>query len=150
MMMMMMRSRLQPRNSTVTGQSREHPADTAAGQSLVVHAEQLLGGPTSLQVVGVIDRTTAPLLEERLRQEARACHDQPARLLLDLEQVTFLDRCGLDTLLRAHSWLAGTQCTLELTAPTASVIRLLDEANIHGASWTPSHHNGSRRRPEVS
>ena len=48
--------------------------DRAAAQPLVMHAKHLLSGPTSLQVAGVIDRTTAPLLEERLRQEARTCH----------------------------------------------------------------------------
>lgn len=109
----------------------EHDADPP----LVIHAHALLGGPTSLQVVGRLDRRTAPVLERRLIEEARHCRIQPARLLLNLEGVTYLDRSGLDALLRTSSRLVSGFVTIELDAPTPSIIRLLHEANLDGASW---------------
>lgn len=111
------------------------PEKRTVGTPLVVLAEQLSGGPTSVQVVGRVDQQTAPLLERRLMEEARRCRIQPARLLLDLESVTYLDRAGLDTLLRASSQLASGFVTVELADSTPNIIRLLHEANLDGASW---------------
>ena len=106
---------------------------------LVVHAQHLTSGPTSLRLVGVIDYRTATILERRLIDEARNCGIQPARLVLNLEEVTFLDRTGLDTLLHARDRLTRAFVTIELTEPTPYVVRLLHEANLDGASWILRH-----------
>lgn len=111
------------------------PEYEATGQPLAVRVELLTGGPTSLQVIGRLDQQSAPLLERRLIEEARRCRIQPARLLLNLGDVTYLDRAGLDTLLRATSRLASGFVTVELAEPTPNIIRLLHEANLDGASW---------------
>jgi anti-anti-sigma factor len=102
---------------------------------LVVHTQSLASGATALRVVGVIDQATAPLLEQRLLQEARACRIQPAHLLLDLCEVTYLDHTGLDALLQTQTRLTDGLATLELLEPTAGVVRLLHEAHLDGASW---------------
>lgn len=119
--------------------SRSHPRpeDESADQLLVVRARQLISGTTSLHVIGVLDESTAPLLEDRLVDAARNCRVQPARLLLDLDGVTFLNRAGLETLLAAQTRLAEAFVTVDLIGPTPHVVRLLHEANIDGASWRP-------------
>jgi anti-anti-sigma factor len=105
---------------------------------LVVHAQSLASGVTALRAVGVIDQATAPLLAQRLVHEARTCRIQPAHLLLDLREVTFLDDIGLDTLLRIQTRLTDGFATLELLEPTPGVVRLLHEAHLDGASWMPT------------
>ena len=92
-------------------------------------------GGTLLRVQGMLDQSTAPMLEQRLITEARNCRIQPARLLLDLSGTTFLDRAGLDVLLHSHSVLAGESCTLELIEQSPAVVRLLHEAHLDGESW---------------
>jgi anti-anti-sigma factor len=88
-----------------------------------------------LRVQGMLDRSTAPLLEQRLITEARNCRIQPARLLLDLSGTTFLDRAGLDALLHSHTVLADESCTLDLVEQSPAVVRLLHEAHLDGQSW---------------
>jgi anti-anti-sigma factor len=110
---------------------------------LVVYAQSLASGATALRAVGVIDQATAPLLEQRLLQESRSCLIQPAHLQLDLREVTYLDRAGLDTLFRSHTRLTDGFPTLELLEPSTGVLRLLHEAHLDGASWmTPSTDQG--------
>ena len=122
------------RQNAQPAHSIPQPADEIGGQTLTVDAQPLAGGPTCLRAVGVIDRGTAPILAQRLIEEARKCSIQPARLLLDLEQVIYLDRTGLDVLLQAHARLTNAFVTMQLTEPTPHVIRLLHEANLDGAS----------------
>ena len=94
-------------------------------------------------MIGVIDERTAPMLENRLVAAARNCRVQPARLWLDLDEVTFLDRTGLETLLRTRKRLAKAFVAVELIEPTPHVVRLLHEANLDGASWRPRPAEGT-------
>jgi anti-anti-sigma factor len=100
-----------------------------------VRTEYLPGGASLLLVQGMLDESTASMLEQRLITEARNCRIQPARLLLDLSGTTFLDRSGLDALLHTHALLAGESCTFELVEQSPAVVRLLHEAHLDGASW---------------
>lgn len=123
------------RQNAPTGQVIPTPNNEATGRPLLVQAEPLPAGPTAVRVVGRVDQQTAPLLERRLLEEARNCRIQPARLLLNLDRVTYLDRAGLEALLRASSRLASGFATVELADPSPNIIRLLHEANLDGASW---------------
>jgi anti-anti-sigma regulatory factor len=124
--------------NTPAGWSRRQPVqDPSTDSPLVLHAQSLPSGATSLRAVGVIDSVTASLLEQRMVQEARLCRIQPARLLLDLNEVRFLDRIGLDTLLDLQTRLTDGFATLELLDATTGVVRLLHGAQFDGACWMP-------------
>jgi anti-anti-sigma factor len=100
-----------------------------------VRTEYAPGGASLLRVQGMLDESTASMLEQRLITEARNCRVRPARLLLDLSGTTFLDRAGLDALLHSQTLLAGESCTVELVEQSPAVVRLLHEAHLDGESW---------------
>ena len=113
-------------------------ANRSADQAWDVGARHLASGRTLLGVWGVIDQRTGPLLEQRLLAEARQCPVQPPQLLLDLSGVSFLDRPGLDAVLRVQARVGSVRGTLELIEPTDAIIRLLHEADVQGEASMPA------------
>jgi anti-anti-sigma factor len=100
---------------------------------LVVTVDQLAPGLVLIKVRGAIDAATAPELRRQLFG-VTAPFDTFTRLLLDLSGVSFLDHSGLDALLQLQDrWGAGDG-SVELLAPSPSVVRLLHEADLDGES----------------
>lgn len=110
---------------------------TPASKALVISARSLPDGARLVLLTGVVDRHTARRLEQRLVEEARKCTRTPPRLMLDLGQVTFLDRDGLDTLLDVQTRMSNGFGSVELANPNPRVVRLLHEAHLDGTSGTP-------------
>jgi anti-sigma B factor antagonist len=119
------------------------PTSIAAGpirDLMQVHVDHVRAGLTVVKVRGCIDNVTAPDLQESLVAAARTNESFRPRILLDLSGVTFLDQVGLDALLHLPDGWNDAVGTIELLAPSPSVVRLLHEANLDGASWMRSVH----------
>ncbi|OLZ69600.1 hypothetical protein AVW11_09955 [Streptomyces amritsarensis] len=78
-------------------------------------------GRTVLTVGGELDMDTAPHLTE-----AFDLLDLHQRLILDLSGVTFIDSCGLNTLLTLRHRVSLTGGSLELGGLPDQALRLLD------------------------
>jgi anti-anti-sigma factor len=115
----------------------EHPPEDGPGANrrLDAHTEHLTTGVLLVRARGPIDKTTAFGFERQLIDAMRRSPAKPVRIRLDLGQVTFLDRAGLNVLLRVQARLEGTDGELRLLRPTPSVVRLLHQAHLDGASW---------------
>lgn len=66
-----------------------------------------------LGLSGELDLNTAPQLEPALK---RALSGRPARIVLDLEQLSFVDSCGLRALLAAQRACEQADCALTMIA----------------------------------
>jgi len=111
-----------------------------AHDPLTVQVHLLVGGALLVEVRGAIDLFTAPDLDRLLFEAIRIGQLMPTRLLLDLSGVTFVDHAGLDALLRLQDRWGTAAGSLELLAPSSSVVRLLHEADLDGASWMSEVH----------
>jgi len=110
--------------------------------------QTLLTGIVLVQVTGSVDAGTAPSMESELIRATLAGQAQPPCLLLDLSGVSFLDHAGLDALLHFQERIVAASGTVELLAPSPSVVRLLHEAELDGESWMtfiPDPPNHSQR-----
>ena len=116
------------------------PAPPQARGPLTVRVHRLLGGVILVEVGGAIDFSTAPDLDRQSFETTRVGQSKPARMLLDLSGVTFLDHAGLDALLHLQDLWGVAAGALELVGPSASVVRLLHEADLDGASWMSEAH----------
>ena len=112
-----------------------------------MQVHRLLGGVILVEVRGAIDLFTAPDLDRQLFEATRIGQLTPARLMLDLSGVTFLDHAGLDALLHLQDRWGAASGTLELLAPSSSVVRLLHEADLDGASWMSEVHEAPDDQP---
>lgn len=83
-------------------------------------------GPARL--VGELDISTAPLLEDALREQVRGGGD----LVLDLSALTFIDSTGLRSLLWLGRELKG-RGRLVLRSPSALVTRVIELTGIESA-----------------
>ena len=79
--------------------------------------------------------TARPYLEECLAGTVNRHAVGSVQILLNLAGVTFLDRAGLETLLRVQEAVADVDGVLELLALSPSIVRLLHEAELDGESW---------------
>jgi len=112
-----------------------------ARETLDVEVHLLPTGVILVEVRGSIDAVTTPELQRRLGEATRTGQQAPPRLLLELSGVTFLDLTGLDALLHLQDRLGAASGTVELLAPSPSVVRLLHEAELDGESWMTSAHD---------
>ena len=103
---------------------------------LVVRTGRLSTGEALLEIHGVLDTKSAPVLEKRLRSAIDECGVQPPHVQLDLSDVSYLDRDALDVVLRVSQDLTAVRGRLELHHPSPAVVRLLHEAYLDGASWS--------------
>jgi anti-anti-sigma factor len=106
-----------------------------ANRRLDVHTVHPTVGPLLVRARGPIDKNTAFGFERQLIDAMRRSPAKPVRIRLDLSQVTFLDRAGLNVLLRVQARLEAADGELRLARPTPSVVRLLHQAHLDGASW---------------
>ena len=125
-----------------------HLAPTTAPDHdlLEVEVHRLPSGALLVVVRGGIDGVSAPILTKRISgaMSGQGRPDAP-RLLLDLSGVTFLDHAGLDALLQLQDSWGNAAGTVELLAPSPSVVRLLHEAELDGASWMTSSGAGDEQ-----
>ena len=120
--------------------SASQPATAADGDppSLTIDVALLPVGAMLVALRGSIDVLTAEDLLRRIIQARAASRHPVPRLLLDLAEVTFLDQVGLDALLHLQDTWSRDSGTVDLLAPSPSVVRLLHEADRDGASWMGS------------
>ena len=57
--------------------------------------------------------------------------------------MTFLDRAGLEALLRVQQAVADVDGAMELLALSPSIVRLLHEAELDGESWMQPDTDGT-------
>ncbi len=76
-----------------------------------------------LRLTGELDLDTTPALDEELQAIDR---ERPARLLVDLSGVEFMDSTGLAAILRAQRAAASNGHVLCLRRATGQVARLFD------------------------
>ncbi len=80
-------------------------------------------------VTGEIDMATAPTLTRDLQTAIR---EHPARVLVDLSAVDFLDSCGINALVRAHRLAEGFGVEMVLESPNEMCQRVLKVAGLDG------------------
>ena len=76
-----------------------------------------------VSVAGEIDITTAPQLRDQLAELIEAGHD---RIVVDLNQVGFLDSTALGVMVGAHKRLRDRGHGLALACTQPSILRVLD------------------------
>jgi anti-anti-sigma factor len=82
------------------------------GTGLSIATAETVDG-VRLELSGELDLASAPQFERALE---RAMHAHPARLVLDLSDLSFLDSCGLRELLGAQRACERAGCSLTLIA----------------------------------
>lgn len=80
-----------------------------------------VGGELVFHLVGDLDPHTAPTLTEAIEATAQDCP-----LVLDLEEVAFLDSAGLRVLITAHDRAQTAGGELRLRRPSESARRVLE------------------------
>jgi anti-sigma B factor antagonist len=74
-----------------------------------------------LTLCGELDLASAPSLEKRLHE---VIAEGPHRLLLDLNELSFVDSAGVTVLIRAKKEAESKGCQLVLQRPTAQLHRV--------------------------
>ena len=78
-------------------------------------------------VAGEVEYATAPMLRNALAEIARS---RPVVLVIDLEDVTFMDSTGVSLLLQAKERCETDRSRLVLRRPSARVLRILDVSGL--------------------
>jgi anti-sigma B factor antagonist len=81
----------------------------------------------TITLVGDIDIETAPRLQAAIEWAADA---PSADVTVDLSRTTFLDSTALRFFVRLRKIVAGNGCRLDLTGPSASVTRVLQQSGL--------------------
>jgi anti-sigma B factor antagonist len=81
-------------------------------------------GTVHLLVSGDVDLETAPLLLDSILS-AGVAHGPGARVVVDVQRVTFIDSSGLAALVEAHHRITALEQELCLANPTERVQRLI-------------------------
>jgi anti-sigma B factor antagonist len=110
---------------SLTGSSRDHttrPTTVTAHDGLGVqvcwHGRQCC----VITVAGELDVATAPDLMESLRE---ILEESPQRLVIDLDQVTFLDSTGLGVLVSAHQRMSARAGGLVFVCHSRSSLKVM-------------------------
>jgi anti-sigma B factor antagonist len=89
------------------------------------------GRITTLTPVGTLDIASAPSLERAVHE---LCHEEePAQVILDLSDVSFIDTAGVRAILRCRRVFEERDCGFWVMSPQASVRRILDRCGVLGA-----------------
>jgi anti-anti-sigma factor len=91
------------------------------GAELFALKDAVHDGRRTLDLVGELDRVTVPWLQKVLRQ---VCAEDIRELVLDLEQLRFVDEAGLGCLLWASGLCAEHGCALLLSGAQPNVRRI--------------------------
>jgi anti-anti-sigma factor len=74
-------------------------------------------------VVGEIDLASAPDLFDSIESSVARGADRPARVVVDLTEVSFLDSAGLNALVRLERVLGELGVELRLVSPADRIVR---------------------------
>ena len=86
--------------------------------------ERKEGRTTTLFLAGELDLSTAPELEVAVR---RLCHsDTPSEVILDLDDVSFIDTAGVRTILTCKGLFDAHDCGFWLMSPSAPARQILE------------------------
>jgi len=100
-------------------------------QGLEIHASACAGNQT-LIVAGEVDMATSPSLEDAV---GRACSGYPAKLVLDLTRVTFIDSTGLNAILSARALCVRRTLGFEVVIATPQVKRVFEICGLRSAPF---------------
>jgi anti-anti-sigma factor len=107
----------------MTDQARDRKDPYEVPPAFSIEALAAPDGVLLLRLEGELDVATTP----RFRAEVqRALEARSRAVVVDLEEVTFMDSSMLKELLRAHSQLSQSGGLLVLAAAQPAVLRLLD------------------------
>ncbi|WP_233223562.1 STAS domain-containing protein [Amycolatopsis sp. CA-128772] len=99
-------------------------------QDLLHVTAERTGDAVVLAVAGELDLLSAPLLSDEI---ATALADAPARLVIDLSEVSFLASIGITVLVEARR-TAGPATGVRVVAPEAGIVhRTLGLTGLHDA-----------------
>ena len=118
---------------TNDGSSSEHD-DEAARDHTFQLSEDVVEGIPVLHLAGEIDLAAAPALRDRLvalAQQLAAGGGAPG-VVLDLDQVSFIDSTGLSVLVAAHSRLGESGRQLRVAGAPPRVRRVLELTGLDG------------------
>ncbi|MER7278245.1 STAS domain-containing protein [Dactylosporangium sp. NPDC000244] len=87
-----------------------------------IRARREPDGGTVLAVRGEVDVATAPALREAI---VRAVDGRPARVVIDLAAVSFMDSSALGVLISGYKYAQGAGVAMVLASPGPGVYRLL-------------------------
>jgi anti-anti-sigma factor len=90
-------------------------------QRFKVREQDLRPGCRDVQVEGELDLAVAGQLDEVLTAAAESCE----RILVGLQNCTFIDSSGIAVILRAHHRMEEAGHQLVVYAPTDQVLRIL-------------------------
>ena len=119
---------------TDDGSPSEHDDDDAARDHTFQLSEDVVEGIPVLHLAGEIDLAAAPALRDRLvalAQQLAAGGGAPG-VVLDLDQVSFIDSTGLSVLVAAHSRLGESGRQLRVAAAPPRVRRVLELTGLDG------------------
>lgn len=86
------------------------------------------GGVAMVHVRGEVDLATAPQLRRRVREELKGGR----RVVLDLEEVTFIDCRGVMRLIELRREAAAVGCSLSLARVSHAVRRIVGLMEVEG------------------
>ena len=107
---------------------------TAGQDGMHIQVACLPNGVMVIHVAGVLNGSTATELGRRLIDATRSSPLHPPHLLLDLAGVTSMDHAGLDALLLHQDQIRAATGSVELLAPSPSLLQMLHEADLDGHS----------------
>jgi anti-sigma B factor antagonist len=96
--------------------------DTARVAESPVRVGPDFRGGAVLSVHGEVDVATAPALREAI---VRAVDRRPARVVIDLADVSFMDSSALGVLVSGYKYAQGAGIAVLLSSPGPAVYRLL-------------------------
>ncbi len=91
--------------------------------ALEVETRPAVNGVTVLAPSGRLDVAGAPALREALGEVVR---DAPAKVVIDMAGVSFVDSTGLGSVIAALKQIRGTQGELRLAAPNQQIRVVLE------------------------
>jgi anti-sigma B factor antagonist len=111
--------------------NRVQEGEAMQAQGLEIQASACAGSQT-LIVAGEVDMATSPSLEDAV---GRACSGDPAKLVLDLTRVTFIDSTGLNAILSARTLCVQRTFGFEVVIATPQVKRLFEICGLRNAPF---------------
>ena len=89
-------------------------------------------GQRIVRVSGDVDLSTAPLLEQQLKE---LLEDGAREIVLDIADLRFIDAAGLSVLVRAADRLRRCDGELQLRSPSRSVRKTLQITGLDTVFW---------------
>ncbi len=109
---------------------------------VVVESAAEPGGSPTLRMVGEVDIQTSPILQEHL---SRVLDEGSTSVVIDLQEVTFLDSTGLSVLIAGLKRCQSAGGDIRLVSPRPNVRRVLDITGLSDVFHLESSEEGGGR-----